>query len=162
MFSPTLDVVVANPEMLSPRRVVVPKPVLAIDICDGDDVPNPVSGDEVPIESEALSVLKDQMFAPPSESANCGAVDEASCSKKRGVDVPIPVQLFKIMLESVVVVEMSEPIVKLFEVVAIKFAPVASDTKIELFGYEVCPVPPPVTGTVPVRLESDRHAVPIA
>ena len=35
-----------------------------------------------------------------------------------------------------VVVEMSDPTVSC-DVVAIKFAPVASETKIELFGYDV-------------------------
>ena len=46
IFSPTFDVVVAWPEMLSPRTVVVPKPVPEISNAEIDVVAN-VVGDDV-------------------------------------------------------------------------------------------------------------------
>jgi hypothetical protein len=119
MEKPTFEVEVAKPEMFNPRSVVVPKPELDIEICDGLDVPNPVSGDDVPIDKESESDLNDQMLDEPSESANCGAVEEESCRRNLGVVVPTPIQLFVKIDERVVDVERSEPTAKLLDVVAI-------------------------------------------
>ena len=82
---------VARPVTVRPRSVVVPKPELEIDICDGVDVPKPVVGDDVPIDRESESDLNDQMLDAPSERASCAAVEDDSSSNHLGVVVPIPV-----------------------------------------------------------------------
>ena len=50
--------------------------------------------------------------------------------------VPIPIQLFRKTEFETVDVDRSDPTVSC-DVVAIKFAPVASETKMELAGYDV-------------------------
>ena len=82
---------VARPVTVRPRSVVVPKPELEIDIWDGDDVPKPVVGVDVPIESDSESDLNDQMLDDPSDRASCAAVEDDNCSNHLGVVVPIPV-----------------------------------------------------------------------
>ena len=57
---------------------------------------------------------------------------------------------------------MKEPMVKLFDVVAMRVVPSASETMIELAAKEVALVPPDDTGRVPVREVRDKHVVPIA
>jgi len=131
--NPTFDVVVAWPTMLSPRSVVVPNPPPAISRAEIEVVANVVA-EEVEMKSEPPALLKTKGLFVPSLSANCGALDDDIWKVKCGVVVPTPIQLFRKMEESVLDVEMSEPIVKLLDVVAIKFVPFESEVMSDQAG----------------------------
>ena len=103
------------------------------------------------------------MFTP-SDRTSCGAVVDDNCKSHLGVVVPIPVQLLRSTVFVKLEVASSEPTVNC-EVVAMRLAPVASETIMELTGNEDCPVPPDVTARGEIRvktpaLENDDVAVP--
>ena len=75
-------------------------------------------------------------------------VVDATVRRNAGVVVPIPTLPRK--YDRVVVVAMRLPTVKLFDVVAMRVVPSASETMMEFGAKEVAFVPPFDTGSVPV------------
>jgi hypothetical protein len=73
----------------------------------------------------------------PSVSESCGAVDDANCSRKRGVVVPKPVKLFVKMLLDIDDVDSNDPTVSCDPVAVI--APVEFEVRIELAANVVAP-----------------------
>ena len=95
MLKPTFEVEVADPEILSPVRVVVPKPVDEIDrgeavtpVVEANVVAEEVATYSVPYEFLNVNIGS---VVEPVAKASCGAVEVARVSNHLGVEVPKPV-----------------------------------------------------------------------
>jgi hypothetical protein len=97
-------------------------------------------------------------------------VDDAISNTYLGVEVPIPIQLFKNIEFERVEVESSDPTVNCEEV-AIRDSPSADEVMMELAAKDVALVPPLATEivpescvveTLPVKVESERQVFEIA
>ena len=157
IFSPTLEVEVACPEILSPARVVVPKPLPDIENADVDVVADPAT---VVVDKYKFppAFLNAHCAIPaPAESESCDA--DAEYGFKSHWEVVVPRATFPLKNELAVVVEISDPTVSC-EVVATRAVPAEFDVIIEFAAKAVAFVPPFAIGNVPVTSEVRSTEVP--